>query len=237
MVFSEIFTGISAELKNNGLSAVIEWENKVDEELERLRADALQAAEAYKKSREDARAKITEKISALLSEDGEAEEKKKAIKSELVTATARDDKEGFKTAQKKLEKLETEKAVRADMVNALRQSVIFGDEELYRTAEEKHNAYNAFAQQICMMHGAIVGLAREQEGYAKQIIERADSYSRIGGRTSAIIDGFNSIAGENRGEQIKEEAAPKTGNVFNGHIGSYKIDPLPTPKPKESPKS
>ena len=126
----KVFTGISAGVKEKGLSAVMEWQETALTERERLRQETAEAVNAYRQSRADAVEKISQKIADLTAEGQAAEEEKLRLNTSLAIAAAHDDADAFKAIQRKLEKLETERAVRENMIAALRATAVFGSEDL-----------------------------------------------------------------------------------------------------------
>ena len=197
----EVFAGISAGVKAKGLSAVMEWQEKAKTEEKRLRTEAAEAVNAYRESRAAAVEKITQKIADLTAEGKAAEKEKLRLNTSLAIAAAHDDADGFRAAQKKLEKLETERAVREDMITALRETTVFGSEELFKAAEEKHSAYMDFLQALNGIYDELYNLADEQGKMAESLKSAAVAFRPIG------HDGFSSITGDEKGERIP---APQT---------------------------
>lgn len=213
----KVFAGISAGVKEKGLSAVMAWHESAKAESERLRQETLEAVNAYRQSRAAAVEKISQKIADLTAEGQAAEKEKLRLNASLAIAAAHDDQEGFKTAQRKLEKLETERAVREDMIAALRGTTVFGSEELYRNAEEKHSAFIDFAKSMREIYRELYSLATDQEAMAKKLKETASGTAIWGS------DGFTGIEGDEKGERIPE---PESGNklpVRDLRGGSYRI--------------
>ena len=213
----EVFTGISAGVKEKGLSAVMEWQKAVNAERERLREEAAEAVNAYRQSRADAVKKITQKIADLTAEGEAAEEQERKLTSSLAAATVRDDTGAIDATRKKLEKLETDKAVRERMITALRETTVFGSEELYMAAEEKHNAYTEYLQRLRGIYDGLYDLAKDQEIMAKELKDTAFSFRAF------AHDGFESITGDEKGERIP---TPEGGNslpVTNGFTHSVRI--------------
>ena len=213
----EVFAGISAGVKAKGLSAVMEWQEKAKTEEERLRAEAAEAVNAYRESRAASVEKITQKIADLTAEGKAAEKEKLRLNTSLAIAAAHDDADGFRAAQKKLEKLETERAVREDMITALRETTVFGSEDLFKAAEEKHNAYTEYLQRLRGIYDGLYDLAKDQEIMAKELKDTALSFRAI------AHDGFESITGDEKGERIP---APESGNslpVRDLRGGSYRM--------------
>ena len=217
MEILEVFTGISAGVKEKGLSAVMEWQKAVNAERERLREEAAEAVNAYRQSRADAVKKITQKIADLTAEGEAAEEQERKLTSSLAAATVRDDTGAIDATRKKLEKLETDKAVRERMITALRETTVFGSEELYMAAEEKHSDYIVFLQALNGIYDELYNLADEQGKMAESLKDAAVAFRPIG------HDGFSSITGDEKGERIP---APEGGNslpVTNGFTHSIRI--------------
>lgn len=213
----EVFTGISAGVKEKGLSAVMEWQEKALTERERLRQEAAEAAKAYRESRAAAVEKITQKIADLTAEGKAAEEQKKRLSASLAIATAHDDQDAFNAMRKKLEKLESEKTVREDMITALRETTVFGSEDLFKDAEKKHSAYTDFMQALSGIYDELYDLADEQGKVAESLKDAAIAFRPIAN------DGFSSITGDEKGERIP---APEGGNslpITNGFTHSVRI--------------
>lgn len=216
----EVFTGISAGVKEKGLSAVMEWQKAVNAERERLREEAYEAVNAYRQSRAEAVKKITQKIADLTAEGEAAEEQERRLTASLAAATVRDDTGAIDATRKKLEKLETDKAVRERMITALRETTVFGSEELYMAAEEKHSDYIVFLQALKLLYnqyGDFYMLAKEQKEMAEKLIDAAVEFRAVAN------DGFSGITGDERGARIP---APVGGNslpVTNGLTHSVRI--------------